>query len=126
MSEETRQQAEAEGLTLVVAKNSTGYFRVYLNKPGQPKPYLAKVRRGGKTVYLGSFTTAEEAALCVARTPEGKAAAAEGAPAADEQGGAAAGGGGGADAAHERGWRLLRRIPQQARPAQALPGAHVA
>jgi len=80
MSEETRQQAEAEGLTMVVAKNSMGYFRVYLNTPGQPKPYLAKVRRGGKTVYLGSFTTAEEAALCVARTPEGKAAAAEGAP----------------------------------------------
>ena len=31
--------------------------------------------RGGKHVYLGSFTTAEEAALCVARSPEGRAAA---------------------------------------------------
>ena len=31
--------------------------------------------RGGKHVYLGSFTTAEEAALCVARSPEGQAAA---------------------------------------------------
>ena len=31
--------------------------------------------RGGKTVHLGYFATAEEAALCVARTPEGRAAA---------------------------------------------------
>ena len=33
--------------------------------------------RGGNKVYLGSFATAEEAALCVARSPEGQAAAAE-------------------------------------------------
>ena len=39
------------------------------------KPYEAQVRRGGKTVHLGYFATAEEAALCVARTPEGQAAA---------------------------------------------------
>jgi len=32
------------------------------------------VRRGGQVVYLGIFATAEEAALCVARTPEGQAA----------------------------------------------------
>ena len=30
---------------------------------------------GGKQVQLGSFATAEEAALCVARSPEGQAAA---------------------------------------------------
>ena len=30
---------------------------------------------GGKQVHLGSFATAEEAALCVARSPEGKVAA---------------------------------------------------
>ena len=71
-SEEARQQAQAEKLTLLVAKTSTGYFGVCLGKPGQPKPYQASVTRGGKTVSLGSFATAEEAALCVARSPEGR------------------------------------------------------
>ena len=71
----TPQQAQAEKLTLLVAKNKTGYFGVVLNKPGQPKPYQARVWRGGKQVYLGIFATAEEAALCVARSPEGQAAA---------------------------------------------------
>ena len=56
-------EAEAEGLTLLVADNKTGYFGVHLVKPGQPKPYQAKVRRGGKVVHLGSFATAEEAAV---------------------------------------------------------------
>ena len=73
--EEARQQAEAERLTLLVADNKTGYFGVTLQKPGQPKPHEARVWRGGKTVSLGTFATAEEAALCVARSPEGKAAA---------------------------------------------------
>jgi hypothetical protein len=76
-SEEARQQAQAEKLTLVVTNNKVGYFGVHLNKPGQPKPYQAQVWRGGKQVSLGYFATAEEAALCVARTPEGQAAAAE-------------------------------------------------
>ena len=67
-------QATAEGLTLLEAENKTGYFGVY-HLPGRPKPYQAKVRRGGKNVSLGSFATAEEAALCVARSPEGRAAA---------------------------------------------------
>ena len=67
-------QAEAEGLTLRVADNKTGYFGVH-HKPGQSKPYEARVWRGGKQVSLGHFATAEEAALCVARTPEGQAAA---------------------------------------------------
>ena len=48
---------------------------MHLNNPGLPKPYNAQVRRGGKQVHLGSFATAEEAALCVARSPEGRAAA---------------------------------------------------
>ena len=74
-SEEARQQAEAEGLTLLQAENKTGYFGVNLKKPGQPRPYLTKVRRGGKQVSLGHFATAEEAALCVARSLEGQAAA---------------------------------------------------
>jgi hypothetical protein len=84
-SEEARQQAQAERLTLHVADSSSGYFGVSLNKPGQPKPYQAKVRRGGKQMCLGMFATAEEAALCVARTPERRAAAAR-AVAAESQG----------------------------------------
>ena len=73
-SEEARQQAQAKGLTLRVADNRAGYFGVHLTNPGQPKPYQAKLTRGGKQVSLGSFATAEEAALCVARSPEGQAA----------------------------------------------------
>ena len=65
---------EAEGLTLLVAKNTTGYFGV-CHQSGRPKPYQAGVWRGGKNVTLGRFATAEEAALCVARSPEGQAAA---------------------------------------------------
>ena len=77
-----RSQAEAEGLTLLVADNKTGHFCVYLDNPGRPKPYQAKVNRGGKQVHLGSFATAEEAALCIARSPEGRAAAERAAAAA--------------------------------------------
>jgi len=73
-SEEARQQAEAEGLTLLKADNKAGYFRVHLDQR-KTKPYQARVMRGGKDVCLGSFTTAEEAALCIARSPEGLAAA---------------------------------------------------
>jgi hypothetical protein len=72
-SEVVSGQAQAEGLTLLVADNKSGYFGVYVAKPGQPKPYQVKVHRDGKTVHLGSFATAEEAALCVARSPEGQA-----------------------------------------------------
>ena len=67
-------RAQAEGLTLLEAANTTGFLGVYL-KPGKPKPYQARVSRGGKEVSLGSFATAEEAALCVAGSPEGRAAA---------------------------------------------------
>ena len=76
------QHAQAGELTLLVAKSSAGYFGVTLNKPGRAKPYEARVTRGGNQVYLGMFATAEEAALCVARAPEGQAAAAERAAAA--------------------------------------------
>ena len=75
LSEEARQQAQAEGLTLRVADNNAGYFGVTHHQPGRPKPYQVQVRHGGKMVTLGSFATAEEAALCVARSPEGQAAA---------------------------------------------------
>ena len=76
MASEVRQQAQAEKLTLLVADNSTGYFGV-AHQSRQPKPYRAHVTRGGggKSVHLGYFATAEEAALCVARTPEGQASA---------------------------------------------------
>ena len=81
-SDEARQQAQAEGLTLRVAESRTGYFGVKLQKcllnRSKPKPYQARVNRcgeGTKDVYLGYFATAEEAALCVARSPEGQAAA---------------------------------------------------
>ena len=75
-SEEARQQARAEGLTLVKADNKTGYFGVYHNlQASRSKPYQAQVRRGGTMVYLGCFGTAEQAALCIARSPEGQEAA---------------------------------------------------
>eukprot|EP00964_Phaeocystis_antarctica_P029739 scaffold16773_cov31-Phaeocystis_antarctica.AAC.1 len=75
-SEEVRQQAQAEALTLLVANNKTGYFSVY-HYPGRSKPYQAQVWRSNMNVHLGSFATVEEAALCVARSPEGQAAAVE-------------------------------------------------
>ena len=82
--EEVRQQAQAEGLTLVVTEGQTGYFGVN-HQPGRFKPYQAAVRRGSKRVHLGYFATAEEAALYVARSPEGQAAAGR-AAAAESQG----------------------------------------
>ena len=76
MSNEALQQAQAEKLTLLVAETRSGYFGVaYRSNPN--KPYQARVRRGGEQVSLGYFATAEEAALCVARSPEGQAIAAE-------------------------------------------------
>ena len=75
MATEAQPQAkETEKLTLLVAESSSGYFGVNI-KHGQAKPYQARVWRGGKKVLLGHFATAEEAALCVARSPEGQAAA---------------------------------------------------
>ena len=70
-AEAARQQAQAEGLTLLrEAKNKTktGFTGVILAVPGDPAPYLARVKRGGKLVSLGYFATAEQAALCVARS----------------------------------------------------------
>jgi len=77
-AEEAVRQAEAEGLTLLRSESSsTGYKGVGFTGSGRSKPYKVEVRSGGrKLVYLGTFTTAEEAALCYARTPEAQAAAA--------------------------------------------------
>ena len=74
-SEEARQQAQAEGLTLRVSENKTGYLGVHHHAGGRFKPYRAQVKRDRKDVGLGYFATAEEAALYVARSPEGQAAA---------------------------------------------------
>ena len=65
---------EEQRLTLRVSENKTGYFGVS-HLPGRFKRYQARVKRGGKDVHLGSFATAEEAARCIARSPEGQAAA---------------------------------------------------
>jgi len=70
-------QAEAEGLTLRRSESSkTGYKGVSFDSRKKSQPYHAKVSRSGKTVSLGKFATAEEAALAVARTPEAQAAVA--------------------------------------------------
>ena len=74
-SKEARQQAQTEGLTLRVADNNSGYYGVYLDDARRPHHFKATVRRGDKQAHLGSFASAEEAALCVARSPEGQAAA---------------------------------------------------
>ena len=84
-SEEARQQAQAEGLTLLVAESTTGYFGVAYLPAGKLKSFQARAKRGGKKVSLGYFATAEEAALCVARSLEGRAAAGR-AAAAESQG----------------------------------------
>ena len=78
-AEEALRQAEAEGLVLVRSdRNSSGFkcVSVPLARANVSKPYLARVRRDGHDFLVGSFATPEEAALAVARTPEGRAAAA--------------------------------------------------
>ena len=48
---------------------------MHRNQSCKSKSYEAKVSRAGKSIYLGLFATAEEAALCIARSPEGRMAA---------------------------------------------------
>ena len=69
--------SSAEGVRLRVSGNKTGFLGVYRQKNGsKPDTYSANVTvGGGKQVYLGTYATAEEAALCIARSPEGQAAA---------------------------------------------------
>jgi len=70
-------QAEREGLTLLRSESSSsGYKGVCFDRRLPSNPYKLRFRRGGKIVTLGYFATAEEAALCYARTPEGQATAA--------------------------------------------------
>ena len=75
-AEEALAQAEAEGLTLARSDNQSGFRHVSVHPEDKARPYTASVWRDGKNVHLGSFATAEEAALHVARTPEAQAAAA--------------------------------------------------
>jgi len=78
-AEEALRLAKAEGLTLLRSEsNNAGYKGVRVNRSSKSKPYAyeAFVRRDGKHVDFGRFATPEEAALCYARTPEGRAAAA--------------------------------------------------
>jgi hypothetical protein len=74
----------------VRAENRTGYACVHLGHPGKPKPYQAQVKRSGKDVHLGSFATAEEAALCIARSA-GRAATQPHVTGSDDGGGDDAG-----------------------------------
>ena len=68
-AEEALRQAEAEGLTLQPSEGKTGFKGVKFDSRGssEARPYQAQVTRGGKYVFLGSFATAEDAALCYAR-----------------------------------------------------------
>ena len=104
------------------------------DKPGTSKPYRARVTRGGNDVSLGYFATAEEAALCVARTPEGQAAAkrpAAAAPLTSTEARQQAEAEGltltltkvQSATANEGRDGLLRRGAQAPRPSQALRGA---
>ena len=70
-------QAEAEGLTLARSRheNQTGFRNVSVQSESRTRPYAASLKREGKYIHLGSFATAEEAALHVARSPEGQAQA---------------------------------------------------
>ena len=69
--------AAAEGLTLVRAENSAGFKGVSHDPKRASKPFHANLRHGGRSNHLGTFATAEEAVLAVARFlgPEGAAAA---------------------------------------------------
>ena len=69
--------AAAEGLTLVRSENSAGFKGVSHDPKRASKPFHANLRHGGRSNHLGTFATAEEAALAVARFlgPEGGAAA---------------------------------------------------
>ena len=60
-------QAAAEGLALEPSDNATGLKGVSFNRSSLHTPYQAHVQRDGKSLHLGCFVTAGEAALCRAR-----------------------------------------------------------
>ena len=71
---EAHAAAAEEGLTLLRGRSdsSTG-FKGVNHLEGRTKPFKAEMKHGGRINYLGTFVTAEEAALAVARFlgPEG-------------------------------------------------------
>lgn len=82
-----RAQAAAEGLTLFTrepgraqgGESATIFRNVYQDQTPRAslRPYRTYVTRDGRQTILGYFETAEEAALCFARSPEGRAWAAK-------------------------------------------------
>ena len=65
---EVQKRAEAQGLTLVPSRRSTGYQGVQFLEGRTSKPYRAQVgSKVGRIKILGYFKTAAEAALCYAR-----------------------------------------------------------
>ena len=72
---EAHAAAESEGLALLRAENTTGFKGVFFTN-NATKPFKAELTRGGRKNNLGTFATAEAAALAVARFlgPEGVAA----------------------------------------------------
>jgi hypothetical protein len=62
---EAHAAAASEGLTLVRAENPAGFK--FVSRASRGKPFQAQVKHGRRHEHLGSFTTAEEAALAVAR-----------------------------------------------------------
>ena len=78
-AEEAVAQAAAEGITLERSNCASGYKGVRIGVRGESFGirYEAQVRRARKQVFLGSFATAEEAALAYTRTPEAQAEAAK-------------------------------------------------
>ena len=89
-AEEAVAQAAAEGLTLQKKADGAGYKCVKRRRDSASKQYEARVYRGGKQIHLGSFDTAEEAALAYARTAEAQAEVAKakiisGAPTTDSE-----------------------------------------
>ena len=68
-------------MTLLPSESSsTGYKGVVFDSSCKTKPYQAQVWRGGKHVSLGSFVTAEEAALAYARASTWASTAVQAAP----------------------------------------------
>ena len=77
-AQEALRQAAAEGLTLQPGDGKSGFKGVaFRNKSCKGRPYEAQVKRDGKVVSLGSFATAEEAALWYARAAPSAASAAK-------------------------------------------------
>ena len=68
--EEALLQQEEEGLTLQSSNNRAGLKGVVF-RSGQSRPYQAQGSRDGKTVHLGCFATAEEAAVTADETLPG-------------------------------------------------------